>query len=149
MDNNQDYALFHKFIESFSPAGFKEINAADSLMMELENVMEKNNQFLYIADIIQMKVIFTSNRSIEMIGITQEEVSPYHFMEATHPDDIQRLNLGRAKSIKLGQELFITKEEFALLSLNLRMQNDTGGYSNLLNQIYLFYSSEHNTVFFS
>jgi len=30
------------------------------LLLELEEMTEANNQFFYIADIIQMKVIFTS-----------------------------------------------------------------------------------------
>src|SRR3970040_292602 len=109
MTSNQNYDLFFEFIESFSPVAFREINPADSLMMKLEDMMENNNQFLYIADIIQMKVIFTSKRSINMIGVEAKSVSPYHFMEATHPDDIQRLNLGRSKLIKLAQDIFISK----------------------------------------
>lgn len=148
MDNDQDYDLFYKFMESFSPTGFKEINAADSLMMKLEDMMEKNNQFLYVADIIQMKVIFTSKRSINMIGVDAKNVSPYHFMEATHPDDIQRLNLGRTKLIKLAQDIFISKGGVALVSTNFKIRNANGIYSNFLVQAYLFYSSIHNTVFF-
>jgi hypothetical protein len=148
MDNTQDYTLFHKFIKTYILNSFNGINAADPLMIELEDMMEKNNQFLYIADIIQMNVIFTSKRSIEMIGITPENVSPYHFMEATHPDDIQRLNLGRAKLIKLAQDIFIAKEGTTLVSTNFKIRNAEGVYSNFLVQAYLFYSSLQNTVFF-
>ena len=148
MTSNQNYDLFFEFIESFSPVAFREINPADSLMMKLEDMMENNNQFLYIADIIQMKIIFTSKRSINMIGVEAKSVSPYHFMEATHPDDIQRLNLGRSKLIKLAQDIFISKGGVALVSTNFKIRNAEGVYSNFLVQAYLFFSSIHNTVFF-
>jgi len=148
MNTNQDYALFHKFIETRTSNGFNGINANDPLMLELEIMMKNNNQFFYIADIIQMKVIFTSKRSSEMIGVAPEDVTPYYFMEATHPDDIQRLNLGRAKLIKLAQDIFIAKEGIALVSTNFKIRNAGGEYSNFLVQAYLFYSSIHNTVFF-
>ena len=99
--STRDYSLFFKFLETYSPSGFKGIEAEGRLMTELEEMMQGNNQFFYIADIIQMKVLYTSKRSTQMIGVEPTEVSPYHFMECTHPDELQRLNRGRAKTIKL------------------------------------------------
>jgi DNA-binding CsgD family transcriptional regulator len=149
VNNPGNYNLFIRFIETYLPAGYKGINPDDSLMLELEQVMEKNNQFIYIADIIQMKVIYTSKRSMQMIGVEPEDVTPYYFMEATHPDDIQRLNLGRAKIIKMAQDLFIAGEGHALLSTNFKIRNATGAYSNFLIQSYIFYTSiPYNTVYF-
>jgi len=84
-----------------------------------------------------------------MIGIEPEEVSPYHFMEVTHPDDIQRLNLGRTKIIKMAQDLFIAKKGYGLLATNYKMRNPSGGYSDFLIQCYIYYTSIPNeTVFF-
>jgi DNA-binding CsgD family transcriptional regulator len=149
VDNPGNYNLFLRFIITYLPVGFKGIHPDDPLMMELEQMMEKNNQFIYVADIIQMKVIFTSKRSMQMIGVEPADVTPYYFMEATHPDDIQRLNLGRAKIIKMAQDLFIAQEGFALLSTNFKIRNATGGYSHFLIQNYLFYTSvPYKTVFF-
>lgn len=148
MPNHQDYALFHKFIETFLPNGFTEIDLNHPLMLDLELMMEKNNQFFYIGDIIKLKVLFTSKRSTQMIGVDPKDLTPYVFMNGTHPDDLTRFNNGRSKLIKIGQDLFVTKGQFNLFSTNLKMQNAVGGHSNLLNQIYSFYSSEHNTVFF-
>jgi DNA-binding CsgD family transcriptional regulator len=145
----QDYSLFFKFIKAYQPTGFKGIDRTDTLMVQLEKLMEHNDQFFYMADIIQMKVIFCSERSTQMIGISPEEVTPYHFMEATHPDDIQRLNLGRAKLIGRAQDLFIAKKGEVLISTNFRIRNSTGSYSNFLIQSYLFYAAEpYNTVWF-
>jgi hypothetical protein len=57
----KDYSLFLKFLETYTPVGFQGIERNDPLMIEIEELMEENNQFFYIADIIQMKVLFTSN----------------------------------------------------------------------------------------
>jgi DNA-binding CsgD family transcriptional regulator len=111
--------------------------------------MEANNQFFYLSDAIHMKVLFTSRRSLQMLGIEQAVISPYHFMEATHSNDIQRLNLGRAKIVKMAQELFIEEKGYALLSTNFKMRTPSGEYSDFLIQCYLFYSATpYKTVYF-
>ena len=98
---------------------------------------------------IQMKVIFTSKRSLPMIGIEPDEATPYHFMEAVHPDDSQRLNLGRSKIINLAQALFIAEKGYTIMSTNYKIRNPSGGYSDLLIQGYLFYTTiPYKTVFF-
>lgn len=149
MTESQNYSLFFKFLDTYSPDGFKKINPEDSLMLEIEKLMLTNKQFLYVADLIQMKVLFTSKRSIDMIGVEPEDVSPYVFMEATHPDDIQRLNIGRTKLIKLAQDIFIAKEGTSLISTNFRIRNAKGKYSQFLIQGYLFYTTiPYETVFF-
>jgi DNA-binding CsgD family transcriptional regulator len=140
MDINQDYNLFHKFRENYSSNGFNEINPNDSLMQELEHMMEKNNQFFFVCDLIQMKILFTSNQSIKMIGIEPKHVTPFHFFEATHPDDIQRHSLGRTQLFKIAQELFIAKKGNAFASTNFKILCADGKYKCLLFQYYLFYS---------
>ena len=118
MSQLQDYKLFHIFIDTYLPACFKGIDSSDPLMIQLEDRMERDNQFIYIADAIRMKILFTSKGSFPMIGIPPEDLSFYHFMEATHPSDIQRLNLGRTKVVKVAQDLFIAKDGYTLLSAN-------------------------------
>jgi len=149
MTEIQNYNLFFKFLETYSPMGFKEINPLDPLVLDLEKLMNKNKQFLYVADLIQMKVLFTSKRSIDMIGVEPKDVSPYIFMGITHPKDIQRLNIGRTKLIKLGQDIFIAKEGMSIISTNFRMLNAQGKHSQFLIQGYLFYTTiTYETVFF-
>ncbi len=149
INNPGNYRLFLRFIETYLPAGFKGISPEDDLMLELEQMLENNNQFIYIADVIQMKVLFTSNRSTDMIGIDPDELSVYHFMEVTHPDDMQRLNLGRTTIVKKAQDLYIAEKGIAYLSTNFKMRNTEGNYSNFLIQSYLFYSEiPYKTVFF-
>ena len=149
MAHFRDYGLFFRFIETYTPVGFKGIDREDPLLLELEEMMEANNQFFYIADIIQMKVIFTSKRSIQMIGTDPEEVTPYHFMEAVHHNDSQRLNLGRSKIIKLAQALFIAEKGYTIMSTNYRIRNPVGEYADLLIQCYIYYTTiPYKTVFF-
>jgi DNA-binding CsgD family transcriptional regulator len=144
-----DYSLFFKFIETYTPSGFDVIDPSDRLMVELENLMEVNNQFLYLADAIQMKIHFTSKGSYGILGIPPGELSFYHFMEATHPSDIQRLNLGRSKIVKLAQDLFIAEKGYTLLSTNYKYRIQSGEYSDFLVQCYLFYTTApYKTVFF-
>jgi len=144
-----DYRLFFRFLKTYTPLGFRGIDRNDPLLMELEEMMEENNQFFYIADIIQMKVLFTSKLSTQMIGIDPTEVSPYHFMECTHPDELQRLNRGRAKTIKLAQDIFIAGEGNTLFSTNFNMRAPGGKYSNILIQGYLYFTTiPYKTVFY-
>jgi hypothetical protein len=139
IDEKGAYSLFFKFIEIFSPTGFLEIDPDHPVLTSLEEMMTCNNQFFAIFDMIQIKTLFASKRSFEMIGINPENVTPYHFFEATHPDDIQRHNLGRSKLFGLAQGLFIAESGNALLSSNLKIRNPVGGYTNLLFQCYLFF----------
>jgi hypothetical protein len=141
MENNQDYRLFHKFIETYSSTAFNEINPNDPLMLELERMMEQNNQFFIAADMLKMKILFTSKRSTEMIGIAPTEMAPNVFFAITHPDDFERFSLGRIKLFKLAQNFFISKEGKTLTSSNLKIRNPNNKYTSLLFQCYLFYSS--------
>lgn len=140
MESYHNYNLFHQFIKKFSPSGFIGINPDDSLMAELETMMESNNQFFFVGDVIHFKVLFTSKRSTQMIGIHPENVIPHHFFEATHSDDIQRYSSARTQLTKLAQEFFIAGKGSTLLSSNLKILGADGKYKCLLFQCYLFYS---------
>jgi hypothetical protein len=143
-----NYSLFFRFIETFLPGGFKGIDRNDQLLQKMEEVLKNGNQFFFIADVIQVKILFSSNGSVRMLGIEPEDVTPYHFFEATHPDDIQRHNLGRSKLFSLAQNIFIEKKGNVFLSTNLKIRNPLGDYTLLLFQCYLFYAPEPlNTVY--
>jgi DNA-binding CsgD family transcriptional regulator len=144
-----DYSLYHKFIETFLPIGFVGIDRGDPLVQKLEGQTESYNQFFYVADAIKMKIHYTSKRSSPMIGISPEDLSFYHFMEATLPDDIQRLKLGKCRLVKMAQDLYIAEKGHSLLSTNIRMRIPSGEYSDFLIQCYLFYTTiPYKTVFF-
>jgi len=140
MNINQDYSLFHQFIENHSLSGFQNINPNDPSMIELEGVMERSNQFFFVGDVIQIKILYTSKRNTQIIGIEPQSITPYHFFAATHPDDIHRHSLGRTQLFKMAQELFIAKKGSALVSSNYRILCSDEKYKCLLFQCYLFYS---------
>jgi DNA-binding CsgD family transcriptional regulator len=142
------YHLFFEFIATWLPASFKNIDRESSQMLYLEKILEENNQFFFVADLLQIKILFTSKRSIDMLGINPEEVEPSVFFTATHPDDLQRHSLARIKLFSLGQELFINKKGFKLISTNFRTRHISEFYSNMLVQCYLFYTElPYKTVF--
>lgn len=145
--DNRDYSLFLKFIESYLPSGFKGIDRGDPLLVELEKSTEDNHQFFHVANLIQAKITWSSKRSEQMIGIKPEELDAYHFMEATHPDDLNKHTLGRSKMFNVANDLFKAKKGSALLSTNIRIRNYLGEYPDLLFQLYFMYSEKFNTVF--
>ena len=146
---HQDYSLFFRFIDEYKPSGYKGIDRKSQLMNEFEELMNKNNQFIYLADAIHLNILFTSKRSKEMIGVLPEDLTFYHFMERTHEDDLQRLNIGRTVLLKKAQDIFIAGQGKLLLSTNFRLRNAEGKYFNCLMQNFLFYSSvPYKTVLF-
>jgi len=149
MNDLLDYNMFFKFIKTYIHKGFDGIDPNDPVLEEFEKKMEQNNQFFYVADAIHMKIHFASKGSKEILGIPPGELSFYHFMEATHPSDIQRLNLGRTKVVKVAQDLFIAEEGYTILSTNYKYRKPSGEYSDFLIQCYLFYTTiPYKTVFF-
>jgi hypothetical protein len=149
MANYQDYSLFHQFIKTYEPTGFNDIAVTSSLMTELELMMEQNNQYFVIGDILKMKILYTSKRSEAIVGVTPTEMAPNVFFSIMHPDDFERYSLGRLKLFKLAHNLYNSKEGNALTSTNLTIRNPSNKYSSLLFQIYLFYSSAPEETVYS
>jgi DNA-binding CsgD family transcriptional regulator len=137
--NTEGYNLFFRFIEKYAPTGFKNIDRLEPLNVQIEQMMENHKQFFYIGDLIQMHFFHVSNLSKQMMGIEPGILNPYHFFEATHPDDIYRLSLGRAKLLKIAHDLFKAQNGCMILSTNFMMRKPEGNYSNILVQIYAFY----------
>lgn len=147
-NNPYSYSIFFDFIESYLPSGFRKINAEDPIMQRLEELMEENDQFLLVMDLTQVSIVFASKRSINMVGVAPEQLTPYEMMDAVHPDDVYRFGMGRTRLIKLDKDLFIAKKGSSLLSTTIRMRRPDNKYSNLLFQCYLFYSPiPHSAVY--
>jgi DNA-binding CsgD family transcriptional regulator len=138
---SRDYKLFLEFIETYETSGFQGISREDPLMMEMEEWMEENNQFFFVGDLIKTQILFTSQRSQQLLGIEPENLNPYHLFEATHPDDIERHNLGRTQLFKIAHILYTEKNGEWVLSANFRLRNPDGEYTDLLFQCYFFHTS--------
>jgi DNA-binding CsgD family transcriptional regulator len=142
------YNLFLEFVKTYSLTGFKGIDRHDPLIMSLEDMMNENNQYLSVFDMLHMKTEFVSKGSIKFLGIKPEDLTAYHFKEATHPDDLKRQELGLVKLFKIAHELFAAKKGEMLLSSNFRLRIPNGNYTNQLVQCYFFYSpAPWNTVY--
>jgi DNA-binding CsgD family transcriptional regulator len=143
-----DYDLFQEFIVTFEPTGFKNIDPENPLLLQLEATTETYNQFFSVADMIQSKIIWASSRSTQMIGIRPTELDAYHFIEATHPEDLEKHILGRSKAFNMAFDFYRAGKGSAVQSMNIRIRNSQGEYPDLLFQLYYFYSTKpHNTVY--
>jgi DNA-binding CsgD family transcriptional regulator len=138
--NYQNYGLFFRFINTYLPSGFQDINRQDPFMLELEEMMERNNQFLFIADVIQLKILFTSSRSAQMMATEPDKVTPERFFEIRHPDEADKHVVLRGKIFKTAHELYNLEKGEMLLSTCTRVLNQKNIYVPLLSQIYFFYT---------
>jgi len=148
MEVSNDYNLFLKFIDTYLPGGFKEINEADPLIVRLREMMSKNRQFFYVGDMINMGIVYTCKNCREVIDADCETLDPKTIYSITHPDDIERHAIVRSRIIKLCNEMFISNEEYSLMSTNLRFRSSSNSYTNLLIQAYAFSSQvPYHTIY--
>ena len=148
MTDFRNYDLYYRFLHTYSPFGFRNIDFGSPLMKELDEMLERNNQFFVVADYLNFKFFYVSKLSNKFLGINPKELDPFHFIDVTHPDDLQRHYLGRAKMVNMAKELYISGKGFSLLSSNLRLRNPAGEYSQFLFQEYLYFvSMPYKSVF--
>ncbi len=97
LNNPYNYSIYHDFIESYLPSGFHNINSTDPIIRKLESFMEETDQMLIVMDLTQLKIIYTSKRSMDMLGIEPETNDPLKMMSKVHPEDLHRFGLVRSK----------------------------------------------------
>jgi len=137
---NVNYSIFLKLIEEYGPKGFASINPNDPLMIEAEETMNKNDQFFYFGDLIQFQILFTSKRSMDMLGVEPAELSPLKFYHALHPDEMERNILFRNVLTKIAHHLFLAEKGYKILSTDFQIKNAKGKYINVLSQFFIYYS---------
>jgi len=135
-----NYSIFFDFIESYLPSGFTNINDDDPIMLQLDQAMEENGQFLTVSDLEKIKFLFASKGIRQMIGVEPVELDPSHFIAVTHPDDLSRLGLLRALTFTVEKDVRETQKGSALGSFSIRLRNPAGVYFNCICQAYFFYS---------
>ena len=141
--------LFFRLIGQWTRTGFRGLYPEDPLVTEIEKTTDFNNQFVMVTDKMRMKSLFVSNRSLQMIGVEPEDFSPYHLLEATHPADAYSYSLFLKKSFNMAGELLREEKGARILSVNVRLRNPQGLYSNSLIQVFLYYSSLPDKSVFS
>jgi hypothetical protein len=148
MIEQYNYSIFFDFIESYLPSGFMTINAEDPIMQRLDAVMEVNDQFLTVSDLGKIQFLYASPGIKRMLGIEPGQLNPGHFVDVTHPDDLNRLGLLRAQTFVVEKEVLETQKGSALVSFTMRLRNPAGVYHNHLCQAYFFYSPfPHKAVY--
>jgi hypothetical protein len=147
MEARNDYAMFMGFIEKYLPQGFDHISRLEPFIVTMEEKLRAHNQFFYIADLLKIRILFTSWGSQKIIGLSPEQVDTSTFFVLAHPEDQEQLNRAQTKLYKMGQDLFINQKGISIVSVLIREKNGAGDYINLLLQTYSFYSTTHNTVF--
>ncbi|MBN2175111.1 MAG: helix-turn-helix transcriptional regulator [Bacteroidales bacterium] len=140
IDKISSYKIFFKLIESYGPFGFSGIDSNDPLMAEAERMMKKNDQFIYFGDLILFKILYTSNRSLDMMGVEAGQLTAFNFFQSIHPSEVKRHILGRTALLKIAHDLFTQKKGYKILSTNFRVKNAKGEYTNLLFQYYIYFS---------
>ena len=123
MDQHLDYHSFKQFFESYNKQGFKNIDAKEAQVADLEQKLKANGQFFYIADLIKLEVLFVSSGYYDFFGQIPAESYPAAVFEASHPEDKERHSVARSKLIKMGQDLFINPNGNKHISSNLRIKN--------------------------
>ncbi|MHC1777951.1 MAG: response regulator transcription factor [Lentimicrobium sp.] len=141
MDTVPDYKLYLKLFETYLPSGFQNINPLDPMVAEVDKMLKANKQFLFIGDVIQLKYLYVSKNSMDILGIEPEKVNPRFMLSTTHDDDFKRHILSRLRLIKIGQELYGKKNGYGLISTNFRANKTGDNYIDLLYQGYFFYSN--------
>jgi len=138
--NPYSYSIFIDFIESYLPSGFLNIKVDDPIIQKLDEAMEENDQFFSVFDMRQMKYLFCSKRSVNMIGIEPDELNLNHWLELVHPECSERLGMVRSQLARIEMDLFMASKGSSLLSYNLKIRKPTAGYTNILFQDYFFYT---------
>jgi DNA-binding CsgD family transcriptional regulator len=139
-ETTSDYNIFFKLIEVYGTKGFAGIDPDDPLMKEAQEIMEKDDQFFYFGDLILFKILYTSERSLDMLGVQPVELSPLKFYQALHPDELQRNVLYKNVLMKTAHNLFLAEKGHVLLSTNFQVKNAKGKYINVLSQFFVYYS---------
>lgn len=140
MDNY--YSLFIQFLNTYKDQGFLNIDSHAPLATAVEKKLASTGQFLHIANITHMKIVYRSEGCHKFFGVEPEEVDPGIYLERTHPQDIMRHSLGRSKLLRMGNEMFINKKGKLLLSSCFKTLNAHGEYRELLYQLFICYFNE-------
>lgn len=144
-----NYSIYFDFVESYLSSGFLNIQESDPIMLRLEELMEENDQFLFVMHMERIRYLYASKRSMKVLDAVPEQLSPSYFQSIVHPDDHNRLSWVNCQLLKVAGEIFQNSSGKALLSYTLRFRNQFGDYVNILGQDYLFYASNPESAVYA
>jgi len=148
MPGSHDYMIIKDFIGKFLSRGYAEVSRLDPEIITLEKNLNDDRQFFYIADLLQMRILFVSSGSRTILGVDPDQWSLSTFFLKMYPGDSERYSRARAQLIKEGYSLLIKRQGISVLSSTFRVRSGSGNFINLLFQGYSFFSDiPHPTVF--
>ena len=139
---DHDYRPIHDFVNAFREQGFEGIRREDPLVVDLEARLRARRQYLHIADLLRMEVLFASSSVRDLFGLEPDAVHMGTFFARTHPDDRDRHSLVRSKTLHAAQNLLIHKAGVTVHSTEFRQPDASGTYMDVLFQAYLFCSEK-------
>ncbi len=145
--SNSNYSFLYRFIEHYRVQKFSGIDRHSPFIVELEQELRANSQFFYIADLIKVQILFTSEGSQHILGIPPEQVDTSTFFVLAHADDQGRLNHAQERLYQLGQELLADRAGVSVVSIHTRQKHTLGHYVDLILQTYSFYADADHTVY--
>jgi len=138
MSVSGEYNLFLKFIEAYQHEGFSAIDDDSPMMNEMLDMLIKNRQFFFLADMMRWEILYISKNCGDIVDLSLSTLNARTMYSITHPDDIRRHAVSRSKMFKLCAELFNNKDAYVLMSTSFRFRNKPGSYSNQVMQGYVF-----------
>ena len=139
-ESTSDNNIFFKLIETYGPTGFAGIDPNDPLMIEAEEIMKRDDQFFYFGDLILFQILYTSKRSLDMLGVEPAGLSTLRLYQVLHPDEMERIIRFKNVLMKIAHNLFLAEKGFKLLSTKFLVRNAKGKFINVLSQCFIFYS---------
>lgn len=140
MNQPTDYKLFIQLFESYKAIGFNNMDSTDPLIIELEEKMKANKQFIIIGDMMKVEVSYASQGYSDFFGNLPMDSYPLVNFERSHPDIKERHSVARAKLFKMSQDMFNNQWPNMLVTTNLIIKNRREKYIDLMFQCYLVYS---------
>jgi len=139
-ETSSDYTVYLKLIEKFGPTGFAGIAPADPLMKEAEEISEQNDQFFYFGDLILFQILYTSKRSLDMLGVEPADLTPLKIYQVIHPDEMDRNIRLKHLLTRWAHKIFLAEKGHMLFSTIFQVKNAKGKFFNLFSQFYMYYS---------
>jgi len=133
-----EYKYFIEFLDEFKGTGFKDIDPDHPLIIKLEKMTTKSNQFFYVVDFSHLNVIYSSSRSLQMIGLKPEEMNPRTILFKTHPSELIRHGVATSRAFKHANKIFSNPDEdYLVMSTNHRFMTQSGKYQHQFIQHYM------------
>jgi DNA-binding CsgD family transcriptional regulator len=138
----KNYELYHRFIGKFLLKGGCKIDPEDPLVAEVEQETESNDQVILTGDMMNYRFTWCSRNIDRHLNITPVGITPVKMFRLCHPDDVERIKLGRIKLLQLAHDLFNAKNGVRFISIIARFRNPEGSYTRHLLQLCLYYVPE-------